>query len=67
MNGKKTAKTIKKKFGDSFYSDISKKRKTFSGGKTFADKTKAREAQRRSVISRRWNKQLREAQDEAQM
>lgn len=61
MNGKKTAKTIKKKFGDDFYSVISKRRKTFSGGDGFRDKDKAREAQKRSVESRKRNK---EAQDE---
>ena len=64
VNGKKTAKTIKKKFGDNFYSDISKRRKTFSGGKGFIDKSMAKEAQRRSVESRMRNKALREAEDE---
>ncbi len=64
MNGKKTAKTLKAKFGDSFYSDISKRRKTFSGGTGFRDVEKAKAAQRASVEARKRNKALREAEDE---
>ena len=63
MNGKKTARTIKAKFGSSFYSDISRRRKTFSGGKGFIDKSKAKEAQKRSVQSRMINKAAREAEE----
>lgn len=60
VNGRKTAKSIKKKYGENFYSDISKKRKTFSGGKGFVDVSKAKEAQRRSVIARKRNRAIQE-------
>lgn len=53
--GRKTAETNKRKYGEDFYSAISKRRKTFSGGKTFKDSAKAREAQAKGAASRRRN------------
>lgn len=64
---KDRVKTIRDKYGEGFYSDISKKRKTFSGGKTFQDKDKARAAQAKGVISRRRNLEaLRKAAERAE-
>lgn len=61
VNGKKTAESIKKKYGDDYYSVISKRRKTFSGGAGFRDVERAKKAQETSVKARMRNKQLRGA------
>lgn len=55
-----------KKTDPDFYSKISNLRRTKSGGKTFNDIEKAKEAQRKSVASRKTNNELREAKERAE-
>lgn len=64
MNGKKTRDKILKT-NPNFYSEISKKRKTFSGGKTFVDPEVAREAQRKSAAARKRNNELRRLNEQS--
>lgn len=57
MNGNKTRDTNLKN-NPNYYSEMSKKRKTYSGGKTFVDVEVARAAQRKAVESRKRNAEL---------
>lgn len=58
MNGKKTRDTNLKKYGKDYYSRISRKRKTFSGGQTFRDPEVARAAQLKAAATRKRNNEL---------
>lgn len=66
MNGKKSSETTKLRHGKNFFSEISKKRKVFSGGKTFNDKEAARAAQRKAVESRKRNTELRRLAEQSE-